>query len=185
MKPASPKQFAFIKSLLAERTLNEHEQAFVQKARDKAVEGNLSSSGASNLIEWLLAIEPSSGPQEASLDPEPGVYVLDGDLYHVKVGKQSSKAYAQRWSTEAQTWEYEGRKVLSRLTGRITAKEAADFGHAYGICVFCSRELTDPRSVHMGYGPVCADYHSLPWGENPEVQQEPGQGQTSSEVSLL
>jgi len=25
--------------------------------------------------------------------------------------------------------------------------------------------LTDPRSVSMGYGPVCAENYGLPWGE--------------------
>jgi len=41
---------------------------------------------------------------------------------------------------------------------------------AYGIetkeCCFCAIELTDPRSVEVGYGPVCAKKWSLPHSAN-------------------
>ena len=30
-----------------------------------------------------------------------------------------------------------------------------------GICRFCRRTLTDPRSVQIGYGPDCAQMHGL------------------------
>jgi len=41
---------------------------------------------------------------------------------------------------------------------------AAAYGHAVGTCCFCSLALTDPRSVEVGYGPVCAENYGLPWG---------------------
>jgi len=41
---------------------------------------------------------------------------------------------------------------------------AATYGHETGNCCFCGRELTDPRSVSVGYGPICADHWGLPWG---------------------
>jgi hypothetical protein len=41
----------------------------------------------------------------------------------------------------------------------------ADIGRATGACCYCARELTDPRSVSMGYGPICAGNYGLPWGE--------------------
>lgn len=44
------------------------------------------------------------------------------------------------------------------------AEAAAGHGHATGNCCFCARDLTDPRSVTVGYGPVCADHFGLPWG---------------------
>lgn len=43
-----------------------------------------------------------------------------------------------------------------------TAKAAA---HLSGQCAFCSRPLTDQRSVDVGYGPTCAANYDLPWGE--------------------
>ena len=42
---------------------------------------------------------------------------------------------------------------------------ATAYGHRTGACCFCSRELTDSRSVAVGYGPVCAGKYGLPWGD--------------------
>jgi hypothetical protein len=44
------------------------------------------------------------------------------------------------------------------------AAAAAEYGRETGYCSFCSRELTDERSVGVGYGPICAGKYSLPWG---------------------
>lgn len=33
-----------------------------------------------------------------------------------------------------------------------------------GNCMFCAKELTDPQSVLVGYGPVCAETYGLPHG---------------------
>lgn len=41
---------------------------------------------------------------------------------------------------------------------------AAQYGHNSGHCCFCNKELTDARSVSVGYGPVCAGHYGLPWG---------------------
>jgi hypothetical protein len=41
---------------------------------------------------------------------------------------------------------------------------AADYGKASGRCCFCSKELTDARSLAVGYGNTCASHYSLPWG---------------------
>ena len=38
---------------------------------------------------------------------------------------------------------------------KLTLQEAADFGHIYGSCCICSRELTDELSIALGIGPVC------------------------------
>lgn len=44
------------------------------------------------------------------------------------------------------------------------AATAADYGKATGVCSFCARQLTDDRSVSVGYGPICAETYHLPWG---------------------
>lgn len=44
------------------------------------------------------------------------------------------------------------------------ARVAAEYGHLTGNCCFCSLELTDARSVRVGYGPICAGKYGLPWG---------------------
>lgn len=49
-------------------------------------------------------------------------------------------------------------------------------GRATGTCCFCARELTDTRSVSVGYGPICADHYGLPWGDTePRTVSRPGE----------
>jgi hypothetical protein len=43
------------------------------------------------------------------------------------------------------------------------AAAAQAYGKRTGHCCFCCRPLTDARSVHVGYGPVCAEKYGLPW----------------------
>jgi len=57
------------------------------------------------------------------------------------------------------------------------ASTATAHGHATGNCCFCRKRLTDVRSVAMGYGPICAENFSLPWGEE--------RAATSVEVSAI
>ncbi len=39
------------------------------------------------------------------------------------------------------------------------------YGKLHGNCMFCSRELSDPQSVVVGYGPICASHYGLPHGD--------------------
>jgi hypothetical protein len=45
------------------------------------------------------------------------------------------------------------------------AAVAAKYGHETGECCFCRLPLTDPRSLHVGYGKRCAQKWGLPYGE--------------------
>lgn len=38
-------------------------------------------------------------------------------------------------------------------------------GQRFGWCCFCSKTLTDGRSIAVGYGPTCADKFGMPWGD--------------------
>ena len=38
---------------------------------------------------------------------------------------------------------------------------AGAYGRETGACCFCARELTDSRSVTLGYGPICAEKFGL------------------------
>ena len=49
---------------------------------------------------------------------------------------------------------------------------AANHGHVSGNCCFCSKKLTDARSVSVGYGATCAQHYGLPWGEVTELAVE-------------
>lgn len=48
-------------------------------------------------------------------------------------------------------------------------RSAQSYAELTGDCCFCGRFLTDPRSVTVGYGPVCADRFALPWGTSPST----------------
>jgi hypothetical protein len=93
---------------------------------------------------------------------EPGVY-FDGERYYKVVKSQQDRLYAKVWDAE---WVYEA-GAMRFLTAdmRVNAEQAARFGKLWGSCVFCSRLLTDERSVTVGYGPICAEHNGLPWGD--------------------
>lgn len=48
------------------------------------------------------------------------------------------------------------------------------YGKKFKSCCFCGISLTDPRSLVVGYGPICAGNYGLPWGEEtlPKVTVE-------------
>lgn len=63
------------------------------------------------------------------------------------------------------------------------AKAAADYGKRTGNCCFCHIKLTDPRSVDVGYGPVCADNWGLPWGDVSGKPRRSRKGNNSETVA--
>jgi hypothetical protein len=88
----------------------------------------------------------------------------EGEFYKVKVS-QVGNPYAMRW--DGSGWDWDSAKgVIRKLKPEhlATAEDAAQFGHMYHRCVFCSRPLADERSEAVGYGPDCAEKRALPWG---------------------
>lgn len=65
---------------------------------------------------------------------------------------------------------FEGRTAPAELVDYLKAfaanpaEQAALHGKRTGCCCFCAKELTDARSIEVGYGPTCADNYGLPWG---------------------
>ena len=109
---------------------------------------------------------PAPAPKVVKSAPapvtEPGVY-FDGEHYYKVVFNQSqTNLYAKVWDAE---WVY-APGAIKRLDARmrVTAEQAARFGKLWGSCVFCTRMLTDERSIAVGYGPRCAEREGLPWG---------------------
>ena len=66
--------------------------------------------------------------------------------------------------TESRDVDESVRALLVALAGDPVGV-AASYGHASGNCCFCVRELTDARSLTVGYGPTCAKNYGLPWGD--------------------
>lgn len=80
--------------------------------------------------------------------------VLDGE-YVGKIEKNGSLTL------------YQDRELVSTVLSEMVYDPYAFTkaqGLKYGFCCFCARELTDPQSVSVGYGPICAENFGLPWG---------------------
>lgn len=116
---------------------------------------------------------------------EAGIYKTGDTYYKVQVAVHGSgKPYAKvlqmeepdcggcangepcgagcKWTVR---WEYAPGAIKSlRVGDRLTAEQAREFGSIYGQCVFCSKPLTDERSIFAGYGEKCASNNGLPWG---------------------
>lgn len=60
---------------------------------------------------------------------------------------------------------------LLRRFAADPAGVAAEYGRRSGNCCFCCQELTDDRSLTVGYGPVCAKNYDLPWGNKRQPAQ--------------
>lgn len=87
----------------------------------------------------------------------------------LNVKLDGSREYMGRVHTNG-TW-VPGRDCTDTAVGAAVAAfarnpvgVAAEYGQRTGCCCFCSRKLTDARSVGVGYGPICADHFQLPWG---------------------
>jgi Family of unknown function (DUF6011) len=55
------------------------------------------------------------------------------------------------------------RKVAAAVNAAGVDESAILYGQHIGSCGFCNTELTRRYSRDMGYGPTCADKHSLPF----------------------
>lgn len=178
IRPATQKQFDFIKRLLAERVLDDEHTAWVEGARQEAMAGRLASQSASSLIDSLLTLpkrtthsplscEHPDGEPCNPTEPEAGIYVIHGDHYvRVYHGQQSGRMLAKRISWEQDgdetfvSYEYLGlaSKVLvpAATPERLPLEEVGSLGIATNHCLICGRRLDDPESVDRGIGPVCA-----------------------------
>jgi len=71
-----------------------------------------------------------------------------------------------------------------RAMDRDPLAAASVHGRRYGYCCFCARTLTDARSVHVGYGPVCAEHHGLAWGARPETAEETADADAERQLGI-
>lgn len=156
-KPASPKQIAFIEKLIGRKCLTADDLDFTRRA----IARGLDSRESSRMIEWLLAF--SDKPLPESEKAKPGYYVREeaGDREFIVVveNKAKTSTYAKRLTQYGTKWTWEYAPGVGRtLAGMapLTIEEAAKFGHLHGVCVVCAKELTNPKSVQAGIGPVCA-----------------------------
>ena len=105
----------------------------------------------------------SSVPAPAPVQVTEGLYMAaDGTIvlvYCTRNGRLAGKVKTFR------SFRYQQGAVNLAATGHpLTAQEAAQYGLTHGNCVACAHDLTDDRSLTVGYGPVCAKRYGWPWG---------------------
>ena len=168
-RTASPKQVAFLRSLVAqiltaEQQVDPDNGAERGLAYEQEIEGlvpDLTTKTASEAIDRLkarLAYLRAKGAcvaaKQAKAAVEPGYYTRDGLVYVVVHNKAKTNVYAKRMNLATGRWEYAAGAVQG-LVERLTVEQAAELGHLHGRCVLCGAELSDPESVERGIGPVC------------------------------
>lgn len=128
--------------------------------------GKVTARDCSRLIEALKTLPYRQQTQNniPTAQVGDGFYKLGSDYVKVQEARNGSgRLYAKRW--DGSCWEYESglvRKLSPEMA--LTQEQAKEWGDLYGCCIFCSRDLTDERSINAGYGPTCADKRGLPWG---------------------
>jgi hypothetical protein len=155
--PASPKQEAFILSLLAKREVPD---TYAADLRERVALGALDSATASQSITFLRAqplraAEAAKGRTGGLQVAEQGMYSgPDGTVYRV-VKAASGRLYAKRFTGKG--FVYAAGAIFSLTpSDRMTLDEVKEVGIRSGHCAVCGKELTDPQSVALGIGPVCA-----------------------------
>lgn len=157
--PATTRQESFINRLVARaaslEALNPDQADLLNKFRI----GTIGKREASYLIKGLLTC-----PETPAKMAQPGYYKKGLDYLVVVENRNKTATYAKRLVLETTAngrtkarWVYApGEAADVASVQPMTLKEAAKFGHMYGVCFVCCRPLTDPESVQRGIGPVCA-----------------------------
>lgn len=163
--PVTDKQVWFLAKLAGERLPGGRADLDAMVAALESA-GSWNRGNASTLIDRLCEMPRviSSAPAPEDSEAPEGVHFLDGSYLKLQISAAGHR-YVKR--LVGRIWDYEGRGLLARLSSAtlLAADQAAAFGKTHGWCVFCSRDLTDERSLSVGYGPRCAQNQSLPWGE--------------------
>ena len=81
----------------------------------------------------------------------------DGNIMTVRVGK-SGFPYGMRYDRTIGTLVYTPR-ILETAVRKATEQEIAAYGLETGICLICSKRLTNPESVRLRIGPICREKH--------------------------
>jgi len=138
--------------------------AFAMSIADTFAKGKGLSDRQESAIRAMFAkqvAKPVAPVAPAEPVTEAGMYRKAGVVFRVKQARQGRNFYALRYVPEAlvkaDRFVYEA-GAIRRLSpaDRLTLDEAKALGHHFGICCVCGAELSDPKSVEAGIGPVCA-----------------------------
>jgi hypothetical protein len=158
---ATERQIAFIEKLRDERDLSAFSEDFRARLSDSVHLYKYDNKDISNLITDLLN-SPMKTVAGATPITEPGMYAKEkAGIFRVRISKTSGKPYAMRMildpDADKARFEYEA-GAIRYLTAenRMSLEDAKKFGLETGFCCVCGAFLTDPKSVAVGIGPVCA-----------------------------
>jgi hypothetical protein len=176
---ATTKQISFIEHLLTHRAT---EKVNVEAVRTSIENGTLTRKNASLVIDMLLAAPKLAKAKAAKVeyvDPPVGMHVAaDGTFFKVYQTRTSKQIVAKELieTADGHEFEYRGKRRLKGLSEdtRMTDAEAAAWSKLYGQCCNCLADLTDERSVLMGYGPVCAANNGWPYPTKAEAVEALG-----------
>lgn len=150
-RPATDKQLAFVRTLLAEREGVPAAEAIRNILNEARLVAPMTAALVSQAITSLLEI-----PKAAPVEIEAGVYVLpSGNMARVYFGQQSGEMLLKE--VVDGDLEYRGKASRFLVAGsrKATVEEVGAWGRVTGTCLVCSRRLDDPESVDRGIGPVC------------------------------
>ena len=177
---ASPAQYNYLTSLLASREIIGADALATLTAAYTTPD--LTSAAASTAITWLLTLPRKPAPvvpaiatpvSPARVAVQPGWYLHGGNVYMVVRGL-SGRPYAKRLVPAAHGsahWTYDRRAyALLSEADLLTSTEAARLGHLNGVCVRCTKALTDIRSNAAGYGQTCAKNMAWPYPTKREAE---------------
>jgi hypothetical protein len=81
-------------------------------------------------------------------------------IYRVVKSRESGRLYAKRLTVlnaNSASFSYDGGAIYRiKPEWRLSLDDAKAWGLHYGICCVCAANLSDPKSVAEGIGPVCA-----------------------------
>lgn len=153
---ATPKQLAFLRSLLVDLDAGDPDAAVAGFA------AKLDRRGISKAIDELLvavkakraATKRTTSPVSTTVVPD-GMHGVDGRIFKVQTARTSGKPYAKELVGTSFEYAPGAIKLLSADTV-LSIEAAAAFGKRTGTCCCCARTLTDPKSIDAGIGPICA-----------------------------
>jgi len=154
-RPISPAQIKFVKSLLDQRDVPAE---LVQAMGDW--ENEFTTRNASTTIDLLKSLPWAPKADEAPADEladEPGMYEVDGTIFHVKSNRSKTNVYAMELVGDEYVYAGSIRKNKITKAHRITIERARELSGLRGQCIRCLRTLSDPKSIERSMGKWCSD----------------------------
>jgi len=169
----TPKQTAFVRSLLAEREGNEDAEKIRGALNEWRTSGKLTKKVMSYSIDSLLKIPKNVTPTPAAVveveGPPAGRYAIEnaeGELRFYQVDKPTEGRWAGRTFVKVQASD-NLHPIRGQAAEAIIAKIALNpleaskaYGRVIKSCGRCGRTLTDTApggSIEQGIGPICAE----------------------------